>query len=65
MPQTDRPASPWLIAERARCRRDGLLLAKDWFTRLSWPEAMAKLEEKVAGYDAIMKDPKPTGIPGE
>lgn len=61
----ERQASKWLIAERARCRLEGLQAAKDWFTRLSWPEAMAKLDERAQHYEAVISDPQPTGIPGE
>ncbi len=64
-PQKERAASAWLIAERARCRLEGLLYAKDVFTRLPWPDAKTQCELQQAHYEAIIKDPKPTGVPGE
>lgn len=58
-------ASPWLIAERARCRREGLEVAKRLFLEYPFHVAMRKLEEKANEYTLIIQKPEPTGNAGE
>jgi hypothetical protein len=58
-------ASPWLIAERARCRAEGLRYAKQQIEALGVREALEAIDARIAYYEGVMADPKPTGIPGE
>lgn len=58
-------ASPWLIAERARCRAEGLRYAKAQIEKLSADDAIEAIDARIAYYEGVMRDPKPTGIPGE
>jgi len=61
----ERQASPWLIGERARCRLEGLRFVKKLFEEHPFPVAMERVTALEAVFEAIIKDPKPTGIPGE
>jgi hypothetical protein len=63
--QKERPASPWLIAERARCRLEGLRLAKKLFLEAPFPDALQKVCASEKLYEAIIENPQPTGVPGE
>jgi hypothetical protein len=61
----ERAASSWLIAERARCRLEGLRLAKKLFEEYPFLDAMQKVVASEQLYEAIIQDPKPTGVPGQ
>jgi hypothetical protein len=65
VPEKERQASPWLIAERARCRLEGLRLAKKLFEEHPFAVAMQRVVASEALFEAIINEPKPTGVPGE
>lgn len=61
----EKEASLWLIAERARCRREALVYARDQFDVLPIEDAMKAVNARIAYYEAVIKNPQKTGIPGE
>jgi hypothetical protein len=64
-PSKEREASRWLIAERARCRREGMAYALLQVESLPHDEALAAIKARLAYYESVMADPRPTGVPGE